>query len=97
MQVNELLYYFRLIEKDSRLTAWHVALLMAILVMAMRQGRLAGIRVSRSKIMSQSHIYTAPTYHKYFKELQELGYICYRPSYHPGLKSEIDLLTPYDK
>lgn len=97
MRVNELLYYFRIIEKDSRLTAWHVALLMAILVVAIRQGRLAGIRVSRSKIMSKAHIHTAPTYHKYFKELQELGYICYRPSYHPSVKSEIDFLKLLNK
>lgn len=92
MELSDILHYFRVIEKDSRLTAWHVALLMALLFMAIRQGRLVGIRASRNTIMSKSHILTAPTYHKYFKELQELGYICYRPSYHPGVKSEIDFL-----
>jgi hypothetical protein len=92
MQVNEILYYFKEIEKDSRLNVWHVAILIAILVMALQQGRSFGIKVSRSKIMAKSHVNTLPTYHKYFKELQELGYICYRPSYHPGVRSEIDFL-----
>jgi hypothetical protein len=92
MQLNEILYYFKVIEKDSRLNVWHVALLIAILYMALQQGRLLRIKVSRSLIMCKSHVNTVPTYHKYFKELQELGYICYRPSYHPGVRSEIDLL-----
>lgn len=80
------------IEKDTRLKAWHVALLVALFTMAIKQGRREHVKVSRSKVMALSHITTLPTYHKYFKELQELGYIYYRPSYHPGVRSEIDLL-----
>ena len=90
MQLNEVLYYFKLIERDSRLNVWHVAILIAILAMALQQDRLYSIKVSRSKIMAKSHVSTLPTYHKYFKELQVLGYIKYRPSFHPGIKSEID-------
>ena len=92
MQLSEMLYYLRLIERDSRLNVWHVAILIAILFMALQQGRLFGIKVSRSTIMAKSHVNTVPTYHKYFRELQELGYICYRPSYHPGIRSEVDFL-----
>lgn len=87
-----MLDYFKVIENDGRLSVWHVALLTAVLIMALQQGRLSGIKVSRSKIMAKSHVNTLPTYHKYFKELQELGYICYRPSYHPGVRSELDLV-----
>jgi len=36
--------------------------------------------------MSFSHIRTLPTYDKFFKELQEFGYIKYGPTYHPGYK-----------
>lgn len=63
-----------------------------VLAMALQQGRLFGIKVSRSKIMAKSHVNTLPTYRKYFKELQGLGYISYRPSYHPGVRSEVDFL-----
>jgi hypothetical protein len=78
-------------ESDTRLTAWHFAILAAVLFMALRQGRLEGVKVSRKRIMALSHIGTLPTYHKYFKDLQRLDYICYRPSYHPAVRSEVDL------
>jgi hypothetical protein len=79
-------------QKDNRLNVWHVSILVALFLISMKQGRRDQVKVSRSKIMALSHINTLPTYHKYFKELQELGYIRYRPSYHPGVRSEIDLL-----
>lgn len=45
--------------------------------------------------MSMSHINATPTYHKYFKELQNYGYIKYTPSYHPGYRSTIEILDSY--
>jgi len=93
MQLSEITYYLRAIEQDSRLNVWHTAILIAIMTMAIKQGRSQGIAVSRSRIMATSHVNTLPTYHKYLKELQVLGYIQYRPSYHPGIKSEIDILV----
>jgi hypothetical protein len=91
MEAAELVKYLTVFEKDSRLTAWHVSLLYAIIALAIKQGKRRAIRVSRSRIMALSHITTLPTYHKYFKDLQVLGYINYRPSYHPGFRSEVDL------
>ena len=76
---------------DPRLNVWHFALLLAILSLGYRQGQKKNIKVSRSKIMTLSHIKTLPTYHKYFKELQCFGYIEYTPSYHPGVKSIVKL------
>ena len=93
MQPNDIADYFSAIEKDSRLNVWHIAILVAIMAIAIGQGRLSGIKASRSRIMAKAHIHTLPTYHKYFKELQELGYLSYRPSYHPGIRSEIDWLV----
>ena len=68
---------FFLYMDDPRLNVWHMAILTAILGLGFRQGEWQRIKVSRSKIMSLSHINTLPTYHKYFKQLQELGYIKY--------------------
>ncbi|RWW91739.1 hypothetical protein [Flavobacterium cerinum] len=65
---------------------------MAILQLGYRHGHKSVIKVSRSKIMALSHVSTLPTYHKYFKELQDFGYIKYTPFYHPGYKSEVVLL-----
>ncbi|MBP4139213.1 hypothetical protein [Flavobacterium geliluteum] len=92
MNLDELLDYLALIEKDNRLNVWHFALLSAILYLGYRQGQKKAINVSRSKIMALAHIHTLPTYHKYFKELQIFGYIHYTPSYHPGYKSKVQLL-----
>lgn len=82
---------FELIEKDTRINVWHLALILAILRLAYIQDNITIIRVSRSVLMQLSHIRTLPTYHKYFKELQEFGYITYSPSYHPGFRSTITL------
>lgn len=92
MTTIEFIQFITVIEKDRRLTAWHLSLLTAVLFLAMKQGRAEAVKVSRSRLMRLAHITTLPTYHKYFKNLQQLGYIVYRPSYHPGVRSEIDLL-----
>lgn len=94
MQLNDVINYFKAIESDRRLNVWNIAILIAILMMALKQGRSHGIEVSRNKIMFSSHVNTLPTYHKYLRELMDLGYINYRPSFHPGVKSEIDLKQP---
>ena len=58
---------------DPKLNVWHLALLTAILSLGYRQGERQKIKVSRSKLMKMSHINTLPTYHKYFKQLQEIA------------------------
>lgn len=92
MKLGELLDYLAIFENDSRLNVWHFALLSAILYLGYRQGEKDVIHVSRSKIMALAHVQTLPTYHKYFKQLQEMGYIKYIPSYHPGYRSKVEFL-----
>lgn len=89
----EIMTYFSQYLDDSELNVWHLAILAAILNLGYRQGQRCRINVSRSRIMALSHINTLPTYHKYMKELQNFGYINYKPSYHPGYRSEIELST----
>lgn len=89
---SEFKNYLSKLENDARLNVWHFALLTAILLLAIKQHQSKVINVSRSKLMTLSHIQTFPTYHKYFKELQQLGIIKYTPSYHPGYKSEVEFL-----
>ncbi|SEH47656.1 hypothetical protein SAMN05421593_4504 [Chryseobacterium culicis] len=74
---------------DERLTSVHIALMTAIIYLGLHQKKKKKIFVSRSRLMKYSHIKTHPTYHKYFKELQEFGYFKYTPSYHPGVKSYV--------
>lgn len=92
MNFEVLKTYICLLENDNKLNVWHQALMNAILHIACLQKQEKVIRVSRRKLMALSHIATIPTYHKYFRELQDMGYIVYRPSYHPGYRSEVELM-----
>jgi len=80
------------IDNDPQLNVWHIALLIAIARLACKQKEKWIIRVSRSKLMTYSHIGTITSYHKYFNQLQKLGYIKYTPSYHPDYRSTIEIL-----
>lgn len=83
--------YLKIMIKDARINVWHLALFLAIIQLAEDQNEEKLIRVSRSQLMLLSHINTAPTFHKYFKELQDFGYFKYTPSYHPGFRSTLQL------
>jgi len=91
LREDQLMKYLAIYMDDPILNVWHLAILTAILSLGFRQGERQRIKVSRCKIMALSHISTLPTYHKYFKQLQDLGYIKYSPSYHPGYRSEVEL------
>lgn len=88
------LEYLTNVSYDHRMTVWHIALLLAIIQMADNQcvGIENIIRVSRSKLMERSLIRTTPTFHKYFKDLQDFGYIKYTPSYHPDFRSTVEFI-----
>ena len=64
-----------LLENDNKLNVWHQALMSAILHISCLQKQEKLIRVSRRKLMALSHIATIPTYHKYFRELQDMGFL----------------------
>ena len=90
-QEKKLMKFVDLYLKDKNLNVWHLAILNAVVNLGFQQGQRKRIKVSRSLIMKLSHINTIPTYHKYFKQLQDFGYIRYKPSYHPSRRSEIKL------
>ncbi|MEZ7516671.1 hypothetical protein [Flavobacterium frigidarium] len=83
--------YIGILSEDRRLNVWHLAILISIMQLGYNQRQKNVIKVSRSRIMALSHVNTLPTYHKYFKELQNFGYIIYSPSYHLGYQSEVKL------
>lgn len=91
LKESNIMEYLSVYIADPKLNVWHLSILTAILGLGYRQGQSRRIQVSRSKIMEMAHVNTIPTYHKYFKQLQDLGYIKYSPSYHPGYKSVVKL------
>lgn len=91
VQEKQVVNYLCTYLNDPQLKVWHVMILAAILTLGYNQNRWSRIKVSRRMIMMLSHINTLPTYHKYFKELQDFGYINYKPSFHPSGKSVVEL------
>ncbi|CAD0004785.1 hypothetical protein FLACHUCJ7_02005 [Flavobacterium chungangense] len=91
LKESYIMSYLSMYSNDPKLNVWHLSILTAILGLGYRQGQRRRIKVSRSKIMELSHVNTLPTYHKYFKQLQDLGYLEYFPSYHPERRSEVKL------
>jgi len=81
------------VSKDNRLTVWHMAALFGIIQLSAGNDIKAPIYISRKKVMELSHINNFVTYHKCIKELQQLGYIEYFPSYHPAIGSKVYILN----
>lgn len=95
-----MLHWFDFLDKiqsDPRINVWHIALFIAIARLGYQQNEYLVIRVSRSKLMALSHITTITSYHKYFKHLQDFGYIRYTPSYHPDYRSTVEILKTHEK
>ena len=83
--------YLLSILSDERINVWHMAVLFAIIQLATSNDMQCPIFITRKKVMTLAHINSYMTYHKCIKELQQLGYINYDPSYHPALGSKVYL------
>ena len=75
--------------KDHRVIATHVSLFTALFIQWQRSHFRSPFSVTRKELMAYSKIASTATYHKCIRELDEYGYIRYRPSYHPGKGSLI--------
>jgi len=78
--------------KDHRLLATHVSLLTALFICWQRNGFVQPFSVNRRELMAFSKIASIATYHKCIKQLDELEYIKYEPSYHPQKGSLVYLI-----
>jgi hypothetical protein len=83
---------FNRLNKDGRITSWHISLYMALFFMWISSGHRSTFAVSRRTLMQLSHIQSYVTYHKCIKQLHDFGYISYLPSYHPKEGSSISMV-----
>ena len=72
---------------DKKILATHISLFTALFVCWQHGGYTSPFAVTRKNLMAYSRIASIATYHKCIRELDEFGYIRYRPSYHPKLGS----------
>lgn len=80
---------------DPKLRSVHICLYAAIAYHC-TLSTAAHIQISRKTLMRSARIKSIATYHVCIRELRELGYIDYRPSYHPMRASRIALTGKND-
>lgn len=79
----------RRMAKDQRLLTTHISLFTAMFVAWQQNGYTSPFAITRKGLMAFSKIASVATYHKCIRELDELGYIKYEPSFNPKLGSLI--------
>lgn len=75
---------------NPKILASHISLFSAILCCKERGEKI--FNVSRSRLMKLSKIRSTATYHNCLKDLVELQYLEYKPSYNPYLGSIVELI-----
>ena len=83
-------YVDRLI-REKELPPTRISVFLAILQLWKEQGHQNPLRITRKNVMTRSGIKSIATYHRCISELINRGMVDYRPSYHPGLGSEVML------
>jgi hypothetical protein len=91
--LNQLSDFISRVASDERLKPIHISLYVALCHAWIMSRFQQCYNVSRRQLMKLSRIQSKSTYHKAISELVEMGYISYRPSYHPKEGSEIKLLV----
>jgi hypothetical protein len=81
--------YLNRILGDARVKVWHVGTYLALVLLWDKNKQSSPFRVTRRLIMQMSRARSRTTYHKCLRELENLGYIKYLPSYHPNEASKV--------
>lgn len=90
-RLDQLTSYVDRILVDDRIKPIHIALTTALCHLWIVNQFDNPYRVSRRVLMKASRIRSKATYHKIISDLSSLGYITYKPSYHPKKGSTIAL------
>lgn len=97
--IRHLTTFFEKISTEEKLNPTHISLYISLFQCWNINHFRNPISISRSEIMRISKIYAKATYHKCMKDLHNLGYIVYKPSYNPFRGSLVYLvdLEPVQK
>ncbi|MFA7636130.1 MAG: hypothetical protein WCX81_00015 [Monoglobales bacterium] len=90
--IRHLSNFFNRVASDTRLNPTHISLYMAIFQYWNANHFRNPISVSRQDLMRLSKIAAKATYHKCIKDLHNLGYLDYQPSFNPVTGSSIFMI-----
>ena len=79
------------VSENPKILASHISLFSAIL--CCKESHHNVFNVSRSRLMEMSKLRSTATYHKCLKDLVELGFLEYSPSYNPYRGSKVKLIN----
>jgi replication initiation and membrane attachment protein DnaB len=91
-EVKELTRFYAAIREDHRIGTAHISLYMALFQFYNLNGFQNPVAITRAAVMEVAKISGLATYHRCMKDLVELGYIEYQPSFHPGIGSKVILI-----
>jgi hypothetical protein len=83
--------YFKMSE-DTRLTPYHLSVYNALFMLWNECGYALELSINRNDVMMLSKIGNANTYTKCLKELNDFGYIVYKPSFNPLIGSKVTII-----
>lgn len=92
VEIKELSSFFSAIKEDPRIGTTHISLYMALFQFFNVNGFQNPVCITRAAVMKASKIGGLATYHKCVKDLSDLGYIRYEPSYNPAIGTQVYLL-----
>jgi hypothetical protein len=91
--INHLNKVFQLTYADERLTPYHISLYYTLVQFWNRAHFRNPISISRYELMQVSKIGSVNTYIRCIKELEQFGFIQYKPSYNAQIGSSVYLFT----
>ena len=90
--LKELTNFYVAIKEDHRIGTTHISLYMALFQFFNLNGFRNPVEITRTSLMEVAKISGIATYHKCIKDLNEFGYIKYKPSYNPAISSQVCLM-----
>ncbi len=81
--IKHLAGFFNRVAGDERLNPTHISMYVSLFQFWNASRFQNPISISRNELMKVSKISAKATYHKCMKELNDFGYLQYRPSYNP--------------
>lgn len=84
--------FFLAIRDDCRIGTSHISVYMALFHFYSLNEFQNPVRITRAEVMKQAKIGGLATYHRCVKDLAELGYIKYQPSFNPAVGSLVWML-----
>ncbi len=90
--LKELTNFYVAIKEDHRIGTTHISLYMSLFQFYNLNGFTNPVEITRATVMKVAKIQGIATFHSCIKDLNDFGYIEYKPSYNPAICSKVFLL-----